>query len=87
MVGNAEIILPIPFMDEVKSVRLTGFVDAGNVYASDDDISLSELRMSTGISGVWMSPFGMISVSYAQPFKDQRGDEIQKFQFNFGTQF
>jgi outer membrane protein insertion porin family len=87
LVSNAEIILPIPFMDEVKSVRLTGFVDAGNVYASDDDISLSDLRMSTGISGVWMSPFGMISVSYAQPFKDQRGDELQKFQFNFGTQF
>ena len=72
---------------ERESVHHAVDDDAGNVYASDDDISLSELRMSTGISGVWMSPFGMISVSYAQPFKDQRGDEIQKFQFNFGTQF
>ena len=87
LMGNAEVIIPVPFLTEFKSVRLSGFMDAGNVYSSDDDFELNLIRMSAGISGIWMSPFGLISVSWAQPFKDRAGDEIQKFQFNFGTQF
>lgn len=87
LVGNAEVILPVPFLEDFKSVRLSGFIDAGNVYATNDRFDLDDLRMSAGISGIWMSPFGLLSVSFAQPFRDQRGDEIQRFQFNFGTQF
>jgi outer membrane protein insertion porin family len=103
--GNAELIIPIPGLKELKSVRLTAFFDAGNIYSTKsaylifndqgrpigispaDDIDLSMLRMSTGLSGVWLSPFGMLSVSIAQPFNDQIGDRIQKFQFTFGTNF
>ncbi len=87
LIGNAEVIIPVPFLAEFKSVRLSGFMDAGNVYASDQKFELSRIRMSLGISGIWMSPFGLLSVSFAQPFKDRQGDELQKFQFNFGTQF
>ena len=105
LVGNAEVIIPVPFLAEFKSVRLSGFLDAGNVYGKDtvffqdqttglifgverdDEFNLSDLRMSLGVSGIWMSPFGLLSVSFAQPFRDQAGDELQKFQFNFGTQF
>ena len=46
-----------------------------------------KLRMSAGLSGIWLSPFGMLSISIAQPFRDQPGDDIQKFQFTFGTNF
>ena len=105
LVGNAEVIIPVPFLEDFKSVRLSGFLDAGNVYGTDtlffqdtttdlifavdkdDEFNLRDLRMSVGISGIWMSPFGLLSVSFAQPFRDQLGDELQKFQFNFGTQF
>lgn len=87
LVGNAEVILPVPFLEDFKSVRLSAFVDAGNVYAANDSVTLDDIRMSAGISGIWMSPFGLLSVSYAQPFRDQRFDEIQRFQFNFGAQF
>ncbi len=105
LVGNAEVIIPVPFLEDFKSVRLSGFLDAGNVYGKDtlffqdtttgrvfaedkdDEFNLRDLRMSVGISGIWMSPFGLLSVSFAQPFRDQLGDELQKFQFNFGTQF
>jgi outer membrane protein insertion porin family len=38
VIGNAEIILPLPFLKQVKSVRLTGFIDAGNVFAKDENI-------------------------------------------------
>ena len=87
LIGNAEVIIPVPFLEEFKSVRLSGFMDAGNVYASDQKFELDQIRMSLGISGIWMSPFGLLSVSFAQPFRDRLGDELQKFQFNFGTQF
>lgn len=87
VVGNAEVILPLPFLDELKSVRVTGFVDVGNVYGTDDSIDTEDLRMSTGLSGVWLSPFGVLSASIAKPFRDQEGDETQPFQFTFGTSF
>ncbi|MCB1748158.1 MAG: outer membrane protein assembly factor BamA [Gammaproteobacteria bacterium] len=87
LVGNAEVILPVPFLEDLKSVRVSGFFDAGNVYTSEQDVDLGDMRMSVGVSGIWMSPFGLLSVSFAQPFNDQSGDEIQRFQFNFGATF
>ncbi|MGE0860301.1 MAG: outer membrane protein assembly factor BamA [Gammaproteobacteria bacterium] len=87
VVGGAEVIIPVPFLAEFKSVRLSTFFDAGNVWSADDRFEISDVRMSAGLSGIWMSPFGMLSVSVAQPFRDQPGDEVQRFQFNFGTQF
>ena len=87
VVGNAEIILPLPFLPDTKSVRITGFVDAGNVYTASESFSFDEMRMATGISGIWLSPFGVLSVSVSKPFRDRIGDETQPFQFTFGTSF
>ena len=98
VVGNAEIILPLPFLPDTKSVRVTGFIDAGNVFTNDDSFSIDEMRMATGISGIWLSPFGVLSVSISKPFHYQKeteivngrvrqGDETQQFQFTFGTSF
>jgi len=87
IVGNAELILPLPFLEDLNTVRVTTFVDAGNVFGADQDFESDDIRMSTGISGVWMSPFGVLSASIAQPFRDQEGDETQPFQFTFGTSF
>ncbi|MBI2801993.1 MAG: outer membrane protein assembly factor BamA [Gammaproteobacteria bacterium] len=87
LVGNAEMILPVPFLREIKSVRVTAFYDVGNVYATDESFRVAKLRMAAGFSGVWLSPFGMLSISIAQPFHYQSGDRIQKFQFTFGTTF
>ncbi len=87
LVSNAEVIIPVPFLRDIKSIRLTAFGDVGNVYNSEDGIDLSELRYSAGLGGIWISPFGVVSVSIAQPFNDQPIDEIQQFQFTFGTTF
>jgi len=88
IVGNAEIILPVPFLtDFKKSVRVTGFVDAGNVYGPNEDLDLSEIRYSTGVSAIWISPFGAVSMSMALPFNEKPTDRIQNFQFTFGTSF
>jgi outer membrane protein insertion porin family len=87
LIGNAELILPIPFLSDVESVRITGFVDMGNVFAEDEAIDVGDLRFSTGLSGIWLSPFGVLSVSLAAPFNDKDEDETQAFQFTFGTSF
>ena len=87
VLGNAELILPVPFLTDVESVRLTAFLDTGNVYGPKESIDASALRMSTGISGLWLSPFGVLTVSMAAPFNTQPGDDTQFFQFTFGTSF
>ena len=86
-VGNVELILPIPFVKESKSVRLSAFFDIGNVFASVDDFDANELRYSVGIGGTWLSPLGPLTISFATPLNDQPGDETQPFQFTFGTSF
>jgi outer membrane protein insertion porin family len=101
--AGAELILPVPFLKDLDSVRIAGFFDAGNVFITDcndyegifDDLDdctpyefdIGELRYSVGISGIWVSPFGLISVSVAAPFGDDDTDETQPFQFTFGTNF
>ncbi len=87
VVGNAEVILPVPFVSELKSVRLTGFIDMGNVWGRNQTFDSGDLRMSTGISGLWLSPFGVLTASFALPFNDQSQDRTQSFQFTFGTSF
>jgi outer membrane protein insertion porin family len=87
VIGNAEIILPVPFLQDVKAVRVAAFVDMGNVYGKDEDIDVGQLRFSAGLSGIWLSPFGVLSVSIAQPFNKQPGDQSQPFQFTFGASF
>ena len=99
--GGADIQFPVPFIKKANdSVRLSLFLDAGNIYGFqsylnssghwqriDQGVDLGKLRYSVGFGGTWISPFGVVSVSYAQPFNTQPGDDIQQFQFNFGTNF
>ncbi len=87
ILGGAEVIFPVPFLKEFKQVRFSGFFDAGNVYGRNDAFDLGEIRASTGLSAIWVSPFGLVSVSIARTIGDKTGDEVQPFQFTFGTSF
>lgn len=88
IIGKAELILPVPFLSDFKkSVRVTGFLDAGNVYDSNDEISLSDLRYAVGVGAIWISPFGAVSMNFAFPINDESTDEVENFQFTFGTAF
>ncbi|HSS66657.1 MAG TPA: outer membrane protein assembly factor BamA, partial [Gammaproteobacteria bacterium] len=87
LVGNAELIIPLPFVTNTRSFRLTAFLDGGNVYGPGEDVDLETIRYSTGISAVWLSPLGPMTVSIAVPLKEEPGDETQPFQFTFGTTF
>ena len=88
VVGGAEIIIPVPFLKKyVDSVRLSSFFDAGNVYGKNDNFNIGELRYSAGLGAIWVSPFGLVSISIAKPIGNKPGDQTQQFQFNFGTNF
>ena len=84
VVGKAEVFFPIPFMEEMRSVRLGTFLDVGMI---DDGFDLDEMRYSVGLSGEWLSPFGALSVSFAVPMNADEKDEEQMFQFSFGSGF
>ena len=85
---NAEVMFPVPFLTAFKkSIRLTTFFDAGNVFGSNEDVSIDDMRYSAGLSAIWLSPFGAVSASLAQPFGDESTDRVQNFQFTFGTSF
>lgn len=82
--GSAELFFPVPFLSDVKSVRIGTFLDAGTVSKGWE---INNMRYSAGLSGEWLSPFGAISVSVAQPFNSSSTDNVQSFQFNFGSGF
>jgi outer membrane protein insertion porin family len=87
MTGTVELILPLPFIRDSKAFRITTFLDAGNVFGPGQSFDFGELRASAGISGIWISPFGPLTVSLGYPLNDQPGDDIQNFQFTLGTAF
>ncbi|ASF47264.1 outer membrane protein assembly factor BamA [Methylovulum psychrotolerans] len=97
IIGNAELFFPVPFLSDVKSVRLGAFMDAGTI---SNAFTVNNLKYAAGLSGEWLSPFGALSISVAQPLKtgtttyiDNNGnavqvqDQSQLFQFNFGQNF
>jgi outer membrane protein insertion porin family len=87
LVGNVEVFFPVPFAEEFKSVRLSTFIDAGNIYGVDQNITLGELRYSAGVSAIWLSPFGTLRFSLAKALNVQPNDTPQVFQFSLGTSF
>ena len=84
---NGEVITPFPGAGNDKSLRLYGFIDAGNVYGENDPINFNTLRASAGIGLSWLSPVGPLRIAVAEPIRKEPGDKIQKLQFQIGTSF
>lgn len=88
VVGNIELIVPMPFVaEDNRSLRLSGFYDIGNVFTTSRDYDSAELRTSTGVALIWMSPIAPLTFSYAFPLNDKEGDELERFQFTLGSFF
>jgi outer membrane protein insertion porin family len=86
--GSAEVLFPMPGAQQDKSLRLAAFIDAGQVYAASQKVSLGELRYSAGIALAWSSPFGPLKVSIGQPLNEKKGfDRKERLQLNFGSTF
>jgi outer membrane protein insertion porin family len=87
IMGNVEVLFPDPLGFAPETVRMGAFFDFGNVYDTDDNIDIGELRYSTGLSLKWLSPMGPLGFVVALPINDESSDETENFQFTFGTAF
>jgi outer membrane protein insertion porin family len=85
--ASTELYFPAPFAADNPAVRMSGFVDAGQVYEAFSDFDAGELRVSTGVALTWMSPVGPIAISYGYPLVDKSGDDTQAIQFLLGAGF
>ena len=84
---NAELITPFPGAGNDRTLRMYGFVDAGNVFAESASYSAAELRASVGVGISWISPVGPLRLSVARPIRKEETDRIQAVQFQIGTSF
>jgi len=87
LIGNAELLFPVPGMGQDNSMRLGAFVDAGNVWGYDSKFSLGSLRYSAGVALAWNSPMGPLKFSFANPFNRKAEDKVQRLQFQMGSVF
>ncbi len=85
LLGSVELVFPVPWLDESDSVRMSTFIDAGNV--SLDKFESEELKASVGVALNWFSPIGPLIFSYAEPINDESGDDLETFQFSLGFAF
>ena len=85
--ARAELQFPVPFAEDVKGLRMSAFVDAGNVYQDFDAFAADDIRYSAGLSATWMSPLGPFTLSYAKPLNEKNGDDVQELQFSIGASF
>jgi outer membrane protein insertion porin family len=89
VLGKAELYLPLPFLKDVNTARVSWFVDTGNVYQNVQSFNASTLRASTGLSLHWQAPIGPLIISFALPFRTQPDDGFyeERIQFTFGSTF
>ncbi|AZE65692.1 Beta-barrel assembly machine subunit BamA [Pseudomonas synxantha] len=101
--GGAEILFPLPFVKDQRSLRTSVFWDVGNVFDSKceqvtnpngsrsntqcNDVSLSNLASSVGVGVTWVTALGPLSFALAMPIKKPDNAETQIFQFSLGQTF
>jgi len=87
VVGNVELLFPMPGVKTDKSVRLSVFADIGNVFGAFEEMKFGDLRSSVGIGVSWFSPVGPLKFSLAKPLKQKPEDKVERFQFLLGRVF
>jgi outer membrane protein insertion porin family len=89
VLGTAQVFIPLPFLKDVNTARVSWFVDVGNVYKDYSAFKASELRASTGISLQWQAPIGPLIINFATPIRSKKEDRHyeERIQFTFGSQF
>jgi len=95
VLAGAEIIFPMPFVKDGRSMRPVLFFDSGNVFNSKcpkvstvcDEIDLNLLRYSVGFSLTWITGMGPMTFGIAKAFNYSDSDETEFFQFELGRTF
>ena len=86
VVGNIEILVPMPGNKD-KSVRLSTFLDFGDVWGQDERLRAIDLRAAAGGAVSWDSPVGPLKFSLSVPIRKRPEDKVERFQFQLGRIF
>lgn len=92
---GAELLFPIPFLEDQRSVQMSLFYDVGNVFDTEcgetqincHNVDAKELRSSFGIALNWLSAMGPLTFSLAEPIEYGEDDRRESFQFSMGVPF
>lgn len=92
---GADLIFPLPFIDDQRSFQTSLFLDVGNVFDTDcaetqvncASFDADELRASVGIGLNWLSAMGPLTFSLAKTLKHNEGDDREAFQFSLAAPF
>tara|TARA_B100001029_G_scaffold39681_1_gene30760 strand:- start:8883 stop:11210 length:2328 start_codon:yes stop_codon:yes gene_type:complete len=95
LTGGFDLIIPLNFVPDPRSIRGSVFLDYGNVFSDGCknyetncfEFDISELRYSIGIGITWITALGPLSFAIASVFNDSPEDRTETFQFEIGTQF
>tara|TARA_B100000963_G_scaffold295595_1_gene266590 strand:- start:6743 stop:9064 length:2322 start_codon:yes stop_codon:yes gene_type:complete len=95
LTGGFDLIIPLNFVPDPRSIRGSVFFDYGNVFSDGCEpyetncyeFDFSELRYSIGIGVTWITALGPLSFAIASVFNDSPNDRTESFQFEIGTQF
>ncbi|ALE01854.1 outer membrane protein assembly factor BamA [Candidatus Pseudothioglobus singularis] len=87
ILGSANLISPAFFFDNNEKMRMSAFIDAGNIYEKSSNIKFGDIRMSTGFGFAYLSPIGSIGAFISTPIIKKDGDTIEDFGFSLGTGF
>lgn len=96
--GGVELLFPMPFVKDQRSLRTALFWDVGNVFdtnctsqqkknSDSCDIDFSNLASSVGVGLTWITALGPLSFSLAMPIKKPDDADTQVFQFSLGQTF
>ncbi|KRE98582.1 outer membrane protein assembly factor BamA [Frateuria sp. Soil773] len=89
VLGTAQVFLPLPFLKDVNTARVSWFFDVGNAYRDYQSFKAKDLRASTGLSLQWQAPIGPLIINFAVPIRSKDEDKHyeERIQFTFGSQF
>ena len=87
ILGSANLITPAFFIEDNEKMRLSAFIDTGNIYEKSSNIKLGDIRMSAGFGFAYLSPIGSIGAFISTPILKKDGDTIEDFGFSLGTGF
>ena len=87
ILGSANLITPAFFFEDSDKMRMSAFIDAGNIYEKSSNIKLGDVRISAGFGFAYLSPIGSIGAFISTPILKKSGDVIEDFGFSLGTGF
>lgn len=93
--GSAELLFPLPFIKDQRSLQSAFFIDAGNVFDTScgegqlncHKPDIGQLSVAAGVGVTWITGFGPLTFSIAKALKENEYDDTEFFQFSLGTAF